>query len=204
MRRGRIRPCRCLWRYGSGCRGVLFPGRHLSVTKASIVVPRAPAMRDRAAAEPGLRLRSISDRHPVAIPVRAARSRTDAEMGSKRDDRVLALHDGQRHLRAGCGSHHLRRARLPDPQAFPSRRARLRIALRPWRSWLSRLDAVDSVRKEAVVLEQAHDNMVFARSGRVRRWRLVKKVNPVHIRLKFDVPPEHLVDAAMAPSTVSP
>ena len=55
-------------------------------------------MRDRAAAEPGLRLRSISDRHPVAIPVRAARSRTDAEMGSKRDDRVLALHDGQRHL----------------------------------------------------------------------------------------------------------
>ena len=64
-------------------------------------------------------------------------------------------------------------------------------------------DAFDSVRKDAVVLEQAHDNMVFAMSGQARRWRLAKKVNPVHIRLKFDVPPEHPVDAAMAPSTVS-
>ena len=49
-------------------------------------------MRDRAAAEPGLRPRSISDRYPVAL------SHGDAEMGSKRDDRALALHDGQRHL----------------------------------------------------------------------------------------------------------
>ena len=56
-------------------------------------------MRDRAAAEPGLSLRSISDRYPVAIPVRAASSRTvkprwvrNATIG------WLTLHDGQRHF----------------------------------------------------------------------------------------------------------
>ena len=87
-------------------------------------------MRDKAAAEPGLSPRSISDRYPVAIPrSRGQLSHGDAEMGSKRDDRVLALHDGQRHfVRDAAPIICVERGYL-ILKRFPSRRARLRTPL---------------------------------------------------------------------------